>query len=90
MREGEIKLDKPHSLKSLRPHEPCTDNADGERGMDMRTIIIKIMSFISNSIVAITIQMRQDISIEFFISHIPLPWKKVVCFCLLASRIFAI
>ena len=55
MREGEIQLDNQHSLNNLRPHESCTDNTDGERGMDMRNTIIKIMSFISINIVVITI-----------------------------------
>ena len=52
-RDGEAKLDNQHSLKNLRPHDSRTDNADGEREMDMRNIIIKIMSCIT--IVAITI-----------------------------------
>lgn len=36
VRKVGVKLDNQQSMKNLRPHESCNDNAAGERGMGMR------------------------------------------------------
>lgn len=89
VRKVGVKLDNQQSMKNLRPHESCNDNAAGERRMGMRNGYNKSNKYYY-FYYHINVSRYFNETLFFIFLYFPLPWNKVVYFCLLASGIFAI